>query len=142
MQLLQNVAQDNLFCKLSFQTQNVMNHNCHHYHCTIWTIEENHTFHTWIKGKVLPTSFIAIRNPVSKNAKCLSWLSAITLGKGVHLISKTVTVIESGLRVEQHIILTNPELKTRDVGANSSLSQYIAHSFLTEVIIDYFGFCL
>ena len=69
-------------------------------------------------------------------------MSAMTLGKGVNLISKTVSVIESGLRVEQHIILTNPELKTRDVGANSSLSQYIAHSFLTEVIIDYFGFCL
>ena len=61
-------------------------------------------------------------------------MSAITLGKGVNLISKTVSVIESGLRVEQYIILTNPELKTRDVGTDSSLSQYIAHSFLTEVI--------
>ena len=61
-------------------------------------------------------------------------MSTITLGKGVNLISKTVSVIESGLRVEQYIILTNPELKTRDVDTNSSLSQYIAHSFLTEVI--------
>ena len=63
-------------------------------------------------------------------------MSAITLGKGVNLISNTVSVIESGLRVEQHrvSIITNPELKTRDVGANSFLSQYITHSFLTEVI--------
>ena len=61
-------------------------------------------------------------------------MSAITLGKGVNLISKTVSVIESGLRVEQYIIFTNPELKTRDVDTNSSLSQSIAHSFLTEVI--------
>ena len=28
---------------------------------------------------------------------------------GVNLNSKTATVIESGLRVEQHIILTNPD---------------------------------
>ena len=59
-----------------------------------------------------------------------------SLGKGVNLIPKTVTVIERGLRVEQHrvSIITNPELKTRDVETNSSLSQSIAHSFLTEVI--------
>ena len=64
-------------------------------------------------------------------------MSAITLEKRVNLISKTVTVIESGLRVEQHrvIILTNPELKTRNVGAISSLGQYIANSFLNEVIL-------
>ena len=62
-------------------------------------------------------------------------MSTITLGKGVNLISKTVSVIESGLRVEQYIILTNPELKTRNAGEISSLGQYIANSFLNEVIL-------